>query len=636
MDDHTLAKLDFDRIRGALVSHCNCSLGKELARRIRPATSRQQIGGWLDQVREIGRVAETIGLPPMGGVRDIRAHLERSGTPAGLEADALADVGETLAATGPLRAWFDELDPDCPHLLALSQRVADFTVPAASINEAIDPRGRLRDEASPKLVNIRGTVERAKEQIASVFSRLLRQTRTVRMLQYANATFHNDRMVLPLKSEHRGRITGIVHRTSDSGATLFVEPAEAVELNNSLMRLREEEKKEIDRILRALSRLVHENAPGALATLRAIAVLDLIVAKHRYALHRDGRCPELRDDGVMYLHAARHPVLLELFDAEGDEDPRQVVPIDVRLGDDFDLLLITGPNTGGKTVTLKTIGLMAVMTQSGIPIPAGPGSEMPVFDRVFIDVGDEQSLEQSLSTFSGHMSRVLEICRRAQRNSLVLVDELGAGTDPDEGTAIGHTVIDELLRAGARAVITTHLSALKAVGFTEKRADNASVEFDVESLRPTYHLRLGEPGNSNAIVVAERLGMPAPMARRARGYLSNRSRQLQEAIEGTLDTRRRAESARLAALKARLDADQSRERYEKKRQELDAREAEHRNWVEWINELKPGDDVYVRSFETTASVVRMYLHKQTALVSAGALDFEVNLRDLTAPENGDA
>ncbi len=635
VEDHTLEKLEFDRVRESLAAQCGCSLGKGLARRIRPSSNRGQVAQWLDEVQQMSAAAETVGLPPLAGVRDISAHLRESATPAGLEPEALAEVAETLAATGGVCRWLDSLGDDTPLLKRFGERVGDFTSPAGTISEAIDSRGHVCDGASPKLSLIRGTIEKARKQATVVFTRLLKQSRVLRMLQYPNATFHNDRTVLPLKAEHRGRIPGIVHRSSDSGATLYVEPAEAVELNNSVVRLKQEEHKEISRILQALSRLVHDNAPEIERTLAALAVLDLIAAKHRFAKQYECSCPEVRDDGVMYLHQARHPVLLELFAAEKADPPRQVVPIDMRLGDDFDLLVITGPNTGGKTVTLKTVGLMVVMAQSGIPIPVGPGSAVPVYRKVFIDVGDEQSLEQSLSTFSAHMSNILHIIERIGPGALVLIDELGAGTDPDEGAALGRAVIDELLERRTKAVVTTHLSSLKGVAYTIERADNASVDFDVVSLRPTYHLRLGEPGNSNAIVVAERLGMSKRMAGRARQHLDDQHRQLQRAIEGTLESRRRAEAARRTALEATLAAGESQAQFEEQSRMLSAEREEYQGWIQWINSLSPGDQVYVRSFETVAKVVRMHLHKQCALVSAGAMDFEVQLRELAPPSPED-
>jgi DNA mismatch repair protein MutS2 len=331
----------------------------------------------------------------------------------------------------------------------------------------------------------------------------------------------------------------------------------------------------------------------------------------------------------MFLTNARHPLLLELARQAGGG--RGVVPIDVRLGDDFDLLVITGPNTGGKTVTLKTIGMIALMTQCGIPIPAGAGSRMPVYRQIFIDVGDEQSIEQSLSTFSAHMANILHVLKHAGKQSLVLLDEVGSGTDPDEGAAIGRSIIDELLRIGCSAVVTTHLSTLKSVAFAEERVDNGSVEFDVETLRPTYRLRLGEPGNSNALIIAQRLGMPKRMAHRARGYLSRRSQAVKKAIEATLDSRRQAERARLEAHQALLDAERQRVQYEQQARRLESEREAHHAWYQWVNALKPGAEVFVRKFERSAKLVRLQLQKQTALINAGAVDMEVHLSELSRP-----
>ncbi|MDO8630031.1 MAG: hypothetical protein Q7R41_06015, partial [Phycisphaerales bacterium] len=330
---------------------------------------------------------------------------------------------------------------------------------------------------------------------------------------------------------------------------------------------------------------------------------------------------------------ARHPLLIELFDSPEEEGrpQREVVPIDIRLGDDFDVLIITGPNTGGKTVTIKNVGLLALMTQCGIPIPAREDSRMPVFHQIFIDIGDEQSLQQSLSTFSSHLATLLEILRGSGGHSLVLIDELGAGTDPDEGAAIGRAVIAELLQLKAKAIVTTHLSTLKAVAYTTPRVDNASVEFDPESLKPTYHVRLGEPGNSNALIIAKRLGMPARLVQLAKTYLDDTTRALNKAIAGTLDSRREAEAARRAAREAELQAQKEREKYERERQEMLRSQEEFNHWTDWVNTLRAGDEVHLKNLNRPAKVVRMQLHKQTALVCSGAMDIEVPLRDIEAP-----
>ncbi len=630
MDDTTLRKLEFDEIRQALAKHCGSQLGKSLALTLKPSTSAGQVREWLAQVQELTAYANENTFPPMGGVYDVRESIRASAFPAPLEPDALAALAETMAATRTLRAWFSQLGESAPSLKRLGERISDLGPLADAISVVIDSRGQVYDHASGKLSSIRRSIEESRNRIRVVFDRILRQSASTKFLQYSGSTFHNDRMVLPLKAEQRGRIQGIIHRASDSGSTLFVEPAESVELNNSIIRLKEEESKEITRILQELTRLVRNDAERILDTVRAIAVLDLLSAKCRYGKQRKCHCPVINEDGILDLHNARHPVLLELFarDAEDGQPHREVVPIDTRLGDDFDVMVITGPNTGGKTVTLKTVGLLAVLTQCGLPIPAGEGSRMPVYRDIWIDIGDEQSLQQSLSTFSSHLATLLKILNRCGSRSLVLIDELGAGTDPDEGAAIGRTVIAELLARGAKTMLTTHLSALKAAAFEEERVDNAAVEFDPATLKPTYHLRLGEPGNSNALIIAERLGMPHRLIKRAQSYLDDRQSALKKAIAGTLKSRREAEEARKEAREAALDAKRQRDQFEKENAELQRSQALFERWTQWVNGLKPGDQVYIRPLDKPGKVVRMQLHKQVAVVSAGAMDLEVPLRDI--------
>lgn len=633
MNEVVFEKLEFDRIRETLASHCACALGQRLARALEPTTKARRVAEWLQQVRELRAVSEEYPMPPLGGVHDVRAELRASGKAQPLEGDALARIAESLDGIANVRAWFILTAERTPALAHLAERVGDFSELAVIINESVDGRGRVRDLASAKLASLRQTIDRARARIRTVFERMLSRTSYTKLLQYAGSTFHQDRTVLPLKAEYRGRIPGIIHRVSDSGATLFVEPAESVELNNTVVQLREAETREVTRILRALTQQVHRQAEAILDTLRAVSVLDLVGAKCRYANQRECVCPEIDEGGVLELHDARHPVLLEIFGRQAKEGGprREVVPIDVRLGDDFDVLIITGPNTGGKTVALKTVGLMALMTQAGIPIPAGPGSRMPVFRRVFIDVGDEQSLQQSLSTFSSHLSTVLDTLTHASERSLVLIDEVGAGTDPDEGAALGCAIVEELLRLKARAMVTTHLSELKALAFTMERVDNAAVEFDVESLQPAYRMRLGEPGNSNALVIAERLGMSPRLVTRAQAHLAGRYRALNQAIAGTLDSRRRAESARRAARDAEVEAGRQQAEAERQQVELQRAREDFDRWTEWVHSLKPGNDVYLKSLRRPAKVVRMQLQQQTALVFTGALDVEVPLRDLDVP-----
>jgi DNA mismatch repair protein MutS2 len=633
VNEATQAKLEYHAVREALARYCACALGRDKALSLEPSPKVGRIREWMQQVREMMAAIDEYSPPPLGGVYDIRHEVRASSKAQPLEADKLAQIAETLDAAANVRAWLALIHEDAPTLAHLSNRIADFAPLVEQINNAIDSRGRVRDDASPRLSAIRQSIERAKGDVHRVFEKLLARTSTAKLLQYSGATFHADRYVLPLKAEHRGRIPGIIHRISDSGATVFVEPSESVALNNSIIQMAEEESREITRILRTLTQAVQIQTEEILASLRAIAVVDLLSAKSQYAKKRNCVCPEIDEHGRMDLHEARHPLLLELFaeQAQAGEGERSVVPIDVRLGDDFDVLVITGPNTGGKTVALKTVGLLSLMTQAGIPIPAGPGSRMPVFKQVFVDIGDEQSLQQSLSTFSSHLRNLLSVLEQTGSRSLVLIDELGAGTDPDEGAAIGAAVVDELLRLNARAMITTHLSELKALAFTLPRVDNAAVEFDVKSLSPTYRIRLGEPGNSNAIVIAERLGMPRRMVDKARSQIDGRNRALQKAIEGTLDSRRRAEEARRAAREAELAAERRREELSAEQDRLRQEHEEFRQWSAWINRLEPGDPVYLASLRREAKVVRMQLHKQTALVFAGRMDIEVSIRDLSIP-----
>ncbi len=636
IDPHTLEKLEFGVVREMLAERCSNRLGRSLALRVAPSQSFQEVQRWLGLVRELLAVAGSpLGLPPLGGVRDISEALVQTGRPSGIDSEQLAEVADTLETTGLICLWSAKLPDHAELLRSLTARVGDFTPIARQIQQAIDTRGAVRDHASPKLANIRAAISKARDQIDLVFKRLLRQSSITRFLQYASATFHDDRRVLPLKADHRGRVPGIVHRSSDSGATLFVEPAEAVELNNSIVRMGLDEHKEVNRILGDLSRLVHMNAAEIQKTLNALAVLDLQTAKVRYARDFDARVPELEDVEipVLDLRQARHPALEQLFRHKTASDglTRNVVPIDVRLGEDFDLLVITGPNTGGKTVALKTIGLLVLMAQAGIPIPVAGGSKVSIYAQIFADIGDEQSIEQSLSTFSSHLANMLDILRRANKRSLVLIDEMGAGTDPDEGAAIGRAVMEELLRLGASAIVTTHLSALKAVAFIEPRVDNASVEFDPLTLQPLYRLRLGEPGNSNALIIAERLGMPRNIINRARSHLDQRQQTLKKAIAGTLESRRESERARIEAQEAKRRAEHERFELERRQSELIEQQIAHQKWVSWINRLSPGDDVYVRSFDRIGRVVRVQLQQQTAVVAAGAMELEVRLSELALP-----
>lgn len=632
MDAHTLDKLEFALVRQALAAEAQCGLGRELANRVAPARRLPQITNWLTQGEEFARLTDARGLPPFGGVRDVRAMVKRAIPPAKLEPNEFAELSTTLEGVHAVRLWFEGAGEAFPHAARLIARLGEFRAIQERISRMIDHAGRVRDDASERLSRIRYDIDDARAKIRDVFDRLLRQASLTKFLQYGGATFHEDRMVLPLRADQRGRIPGIIHRSSDSGQTLFVEPAEAVELNNRRVSLLASEAEEISRLLWELTHLVHLNQAPILQTLEAMAVVDLLSAKVKFARNHDLTWPAVRAERKLALRQARNPILMLAFgameSAKAEGPPRRVVPIDVRLGDDFDIMLLTGPNTGGKTATLKTVGLVCLMAQSGLPIPAATGATLPLFDDIFIDVGDEQSLQQSLSTFSAHLARILDIVQRARQTSLVLIDEMGAGTDPDEGAAIGRAVLERLLATGCLAMVTTHLGALKAVGFEQNRVDNACVQFDIESLRPTYELRIGEPGNSNALAIASRLGMPKKMVEAARRHLNRRERALSKAIAGTLDARRDAERARKDAENARIEAARATLAALDQSRQLEERQRAYSKWVENVMALTPGTLVRVRRFHDAGRVVRVSFDQQRAVVSIGAIEVEVPLADI--------
>jgi DNA mismatch repair protein MutS2 len=427
------------------------------------------------------------------------------------------------------------------------------------IARAINDRGEVMDSASDELRSIRSSLRGAHSRLVDRINRFLQNS----AIQDPIVTQRDGRYVVPVRADRRGQIPGVVHDTSASGQTLFVEPMEVVELNNRYRELQAAERHEIERILRRLSSLVGDEAEPIERTLEALAAIDLAQAKARYASAIRATQPVIVDDSAengrrVSLRKARHPLL----------DPATVVPIDLELGGGFRLLMITGPNTGGKTVALKTVGLMALMTQSGMFIPADENSEMCVFDGIYADIGDEQSIEQSLSTFSSHMVRVIGMLGDVTRESLVLLDELGAGTDPEEGSALARAIIERLLDTGCLAIATTHYSDLKAFAYATDGTENGSVEFNLQTLSPTYRLVVGVPGQSNALAIARRLGMPADVVERARGYLNPEVERV-DSILGEIRRRRNdADQALKDAERARGEAD--RLRAEARQQLVDA------------------------------------------------------------------
>jgi DNA mismatch repair protein MutS2 len=496
--------------------------------------------------------------------------------------------------------------------------------------------------ASSELAKVRLQLAELDERVKNLINRLLRDPELRKILRYPNATMSGDHYVLPVAVNHRHKLQGVVHRTSSTGETVFIEPAAVASVSAERAVLKSEEDREIRRILRKLTAEMARVAKPLTVALDVMARLDLITAKARFS--RDYRmfAPDVNTEGRLWLRQARHPLLEHIFrearplqvsDLEpkpANSEPaekKEVVPIDVRLGIGFNLLVITGPNTGGKTVTLKTTGLLCLMAQSGLHVPAAEGSTVPIFREVFADIGDEQSLEQSLSTFSSHISRIAHILRQCGQDTLVLLDELGAGTDPTEGAALGRAILDALDRCGCRAMVTTHLGDLKTYAFSNERAENGAVEFDVNTLRPTYRLHIGQFGMSNALKIARRLKLPRDLLWRAQKYLRRKQKKGPELL-WLQELRAEAEKARAEALAAQHAAERQKAEYQQKVSEVEREAAEATALREVRAKLRSNDRVRVTRFDQPGRVVRVDHAKQLAVVSVGLGQWEVPLDEV--------
>jgi DNA mismatch repair protein MutS2 len=628
MDAHTLELLEFGKVRELLAGYAASSLGKELARGVEPGTDADAIRAELALVTEMTEALAAGQAPPFGGLHDVRLLVRRAAIGSMLTAEELLQVADTLACTGAIYRYRMSLDGRFDRLEALLAPVEDLGAVGKTITGCIDARGHVLDMASPELACIRQALAELEERVQNQIKRLLRDPELRKILRYPNATVSGDHYVLPVAVNHRHKVQGVVHRTSSTGETLFIEPAGVANLSAERAVLKGDEDREVRRILRRLSADVARVAKPLGFAIDLIARLDFITAKARFSRDYGMFAPDVNAEGRFWLRQARHPLLEHLFRGETPEvAPRQVVPIDVRLGFKFNLLVITGPNTGGKTVTLKTTGLLCLMAQSGMHVPAAEGSSVPVFRQVLADIGDEQSLEQSLSTFSSHMSRIASILRTADAVSLVLLDELGAGTDPTEGAALGRAILDELDRLGCRAMVTTHLGDLKTYAFSNERAENAAVEFDAETLRPTYRLHIGQFGMSNALKIARRLKLPRDLLRRAHRYLRRRQRKAPE-LTRLQELREEAQKAQEEALVARHEAERQREEYQRKVEAV-AREAEEAAALrEARARLQPNDVVRVQRFDKAGRVVRVDHKKNAVVVSVGLGQWEVPLDEV--------
>jgi DNA mismatch repair protein MutS2 len=692
IDEHTIGVLEFDAIRKILATYAASDLGRDAAGRLYPSTDPRWAKTRIAETTEMRAVLDRGERVPMAGLRDIRPMLKEFGKKETVfEPPQLLEIADTLTASSRLRLFLTNLNPaESHHLEEMGNQLGDFEEIVAEINRCIGADKRVRDEASERMREIRREIEQLSERIHSRFMEIVSSPSLRRAVENDKFLMRHGRPVVALKANFRVALHGTVLDRSNTGATLYVEPDALVELSNDLEDAVFEEKKEVGRILWQLTRAVLDAQDRIMDSVRMLALVDLTYAKARFSIAYGMTAPEICAEVVLNLRQARHPLLLEWAARKKEctvaELTGEIVPIDVRLGEDFDLLLVTGPNTGGKTIVLKTIGLLTLMAQSGMHIPARSGSELSVFRQVFADIGDEQSIQQSLSTYSAHLRQIVNILDNTGKGTLVLLDELGAGTDPTEGAVLATAVLDDLLHKGGKVVATTHLGQLKSYAYSAPRSQNASVQFDIKTLEPTYKLMIGTPGSSNALVIAEHMGMHKDVLKKAQSLLETQSDGTSQLINQIQAIREDSESKRVQAQSSLDEAQQIRTRLRERlarvrdheqllRQQADreideamktVRDAvdtfmtDMRNapqtWsqkaeglsqrvgelaaatplaqrhAKFIEGLRRGDCVYVIPFRREGVVERLRQKRQTVVVLVDSKEVEVSFQEVSRPD----
>ena len=603
MNKKTQRVLEYDRIIDLLRQQAGSAMAKEIAGALRPVTDIRQIREGLAETSEAVNAIVHKGAAPLGEIYEIEPALQFCRKGGSLTMKQLLQVLYNIRVAANVSSWFRSDLPELPILQAMAEVLVTFPGLADQIDRCILSEDEMADNASPQLRDIRRSMVRQNEAIRSRLAQIITSTDNKTYLQDAIVTMRDGRYVVPVKAEHRSRIPGIVHDQSSTGATIFIEPQVIVNLNNELRELELAEKAEIERILAELSSSVAEHFHDLMNNQKLLIQMDVIFAKGKLSVLMRGEEPAINESGLIDLKQARHPLI----------DPKKVVPIHVTAGGSsgYRTLVVTGPNTGGKTVTLKTVGLLAMMAQSGLHIPALSTSQLPVFRHIFADIGDEQSIEQSLSTFSSHMKNIVEVVKETGPDTLVLLDELGAGTDPTEGAALAIAVLERLRRQGATTIATTHYNELKKYALSTEGVENASMEFDVETLSPTYRLSIGIPGKSNAFEISRKLGLPAEIIDRAATLIERGDIEFEDVISAIEADRKQAEAERDEAAVLRADAEQMRN--ELKRQQ----EALEKQKREILEKAREEARLLMKDAKETAAEVQKELKELAKLDSLG-------------------
>ena len=683
MNQHALDVLEYDKIRELLVGYTASGLGARLAQRIQPLTDLHRIERLIAETTELKRLLSPDRYLPLGGLHDLSPILEKSDKGADiLIIEEIMHVKETLRAFRIVKEFLADAKGDYPYLRQLAGEIRLYPEIDAKIENTLNENGAVKNSASPELRSIRKTIQAVKGRIQGRLQSTLRSKSVSPYLQDPIIRERKGRPVIAVKERDASRVPGSVRDRSDRGNTVFIEPEAVRELGNELQAAIDAEGAEIVRLLREITAKIAAVTEPMGETLKILAHLDLTYAKVRFSRDYEMNPPALNPNGRLNLKTGCHPLLLTL-QREEDSEVEAVVPIDFRLGDDFNTLIITGPNTGGKTITLKTVGLLTLMAQSGMHISAGEGSEVAVFSHISADIGDEQSIEQSLSTFSSHLRNIAEILSSADENSLVLLDELGGGTDPAEGAALGRSILKYLHTRNARTVVSTHISPLKNLGYTVPGVENASVAFDIATLRPTYKLLIGTPGSSNALAIAKRMGLPDEVITNAETGSAGQDDGAAELINQLQAAKVVMEKNKRAATETQAEAARIESEYRQKLDKISAHETEtqaqlsvdtyallqqikgqidrlchsegsRRSLLEslseisvymagelnefpeeqerqgFIHELKEGDEVRVHSLDSVGVLSDVDPQTQKAVVRFGAMQMTVPLEDVSA------
>lgn len=591
--------LELDKILVQLAACCSCEGSRALAQSIQPLSNYPRAVRQMHFTQDAFLLSVRFGLPTVLNIKNVKGMLRRAQVGAMLSPRELMDISNVLRTIRNLVAYRRECDDMETALDSMFESLCPNKALEERINEVILSEEEIADSASPELFSIRRSIRNTELKVRAQLDKMVKSTTYQKFLQDSIITMRDGRFVVPVKQEYRGEVKGMVHDTSSSGATLFVEPIAVVEANNEIRVLQNKEQQEIERIIAELSAQAGECADGVSADYDTVIELDLLFAKARLGKNMKATVPTVTDDGVIDLRRARHPMI----------DEHKVVATDIHVGGAFDTLVITGPNTGGKTVSLKTLGLFALMAMCGLLLPVADSSSISVFDRVLADIGDEQSIEQSLSTFSAHMTNIVSILAQADSKTLVLLDELGAGTDPIEGAALAVAILEALREKGAKIAATTHYAEIKVFALETAGVENASCEFNVETLSPTYKLSIGVPGRSNAFAISERLGIDHSIIENAKERVSNENARFEDVVSQLEETRLGLEKEKtdarrlredtermksdIAAHKARLEQEREREleraKTEAKRL-IETVKAESQRMVDELEEIKRQKD----------------------------------------------